>query len=185
MYKLSFLKIYLSPFKAPKIKFYFGKIVMGTPYFLPRKWVKISKEEAVKKTEEYFKNHKELVSEQRFNAKVESLLRSTHAVPKKFGFDLVGLGWKTKWDSYRFEWNPMISFVFFNMQLVLYLSPKHDMHYWECWLYYSKESDKSKSTKERIAQSRLAAPCIWSSIGKRGEKISTDYWNLILKKKYL
>lgn len=36
-------------------------------------------------------------------------------VPKRIGFDFVGLGWKTKWseDDFRFEWAPVWSFVFF------------------------------------------------------------------------
>jgi len=39
---------------------------------------------------------------------------------KRFGFDFVDLGWKTKWDKddFRFEWNPMISFVFWKWQVV-------------------------------------------------------------------
>ena len=79
-----FLRAYNSPFKAPKLKWYCGKIALGTPYFFPRRWIK--------------------------NPDKSGYLK---AVPKKIGFDFVPLGWKTKWDSYRFEWSPMISFVFF------------------------------------------------------------------------
>lgn len=44
-YNLSFFGVLNSPFKGLKLKFYFGKISCGAPYFLPRKWVKITDEE--------------------------------------------------------------------------------------------------------------------------------------------
>ena len=40
MSKFDFLKILNSPFKLPRLKLYVGKIAVGTPYFLPRRWVK-------------------------------------------------------------------------------------------------------------------------------------------------
>ena len=39
-YNYSFLKVLNSPFKSLKLIWYFGEIRHGTPYFLPRKWVK-------------------------------------------------------------------------------------------------------------------------------------------------
>ena len=33
---MKLLQLINSPFKRPKLKWYFGKIVIGTPYFLPR-----------------------------------------------------------------------------------------------------------------------------------------------------
>ena len=35
--KFTFLKTFNSPFKRPKLKWYFGKVAIGTPYFYPRK----------------------------------------------------------------------------------------------------------------------------------------------------
>jgi hypothetical protein len=101
---------------------------------------------------------------------------------KKIGFDFVSLGWKTKWDSYRHEWNPIWSFVFFKWQIALIFSPKHDMNYWECWLYYDRET--IGTTKERLEQAKKGSPCIWTST-KDGVEIDTNYWDLVLKKKYL
>ena len=46
MKRFYFLNVFNSPFKRPQFKWYIGKVAIGTPYFLPRKWVKISKEEA-------------------------------------------------------------------------------------------------------------------------------------------
>jgi hypothetical protein len=148
-----FLRAYNSPFKAPKLKWYFGKIAIGTPYFLPRKWVK-SKEKNGYLT----------------------------AVPRKIGFDFVRLGWKTKYDYYRHEWNPLISFVFFKWQIALMFIPDHDMHYWESWLYYTRET--KGTTKQRIAQCRKEAPQTWTSHSGDG-KVTTDYYDLILKTKWL
>ncbi len=39
-YNFNWIKVFNSPFIRPKLKLYFGKIQHGTPYFLPRKWVK-------------------------------------------------------------------------------------------------------------------------------------------------
>ena len=74
--KFSFLRIYNTPFQKPRVIFYFGKIRHGTPIFFPRKWVKDKEKPG------YYK-----------------------AITRKIGFDLVGLGWKTKWTEtdYRFE----------------------------------------------------------------------------------
>lgn len=152
--KLSFLKVYFSPFKIVKPNFYFGNIKLGTPYFLPRKWV-------------YSSDGK------------------SYAVSKKIGFDFVGLGWKTKWEDtdYRFEWSPIWSFVFFKWQLAIkFIAPHEDM-YWECFLYYTNNTDKTKTIKERLIQAKKEFPCIWTKHNKYKEE-TICYWDLILKDKY-
>ena len=40
MGRFTFLKAFNSPFQRPRLKWYFGKVAIGTPYFYPRKWVK-------------------------------------------------------------------------------------------------------------------------------------------------
>ena len=67
---------------------------------------------------------------------------------------------------------------------MIFYSP-YDSHYWEPWLYYEYETDKTKSKRERIAQCIKEAPQTWSRIDKYGVKETTDYYKLILKKKYL
>lgn len=99
---------------------------------------------------------------------------------KYFGIDFCGLGWKTKWDEYRFEWNPMLSIVFLGKQIVLTFKPDNDIHYWESFLYYIKETDKNKTKIERVIQCIEECPNTWIS-----NNIKTNYYNLILKKKYL
>ena len=150
---LNFLRAYNSPFKPPKLKWYCGKVALGTPYFFPRKWVK--------------------------NPDKPGYLK---AIPKKIGFDFVPLGWKTKYDSYRFEWSPRISFVFFKWQIAVTFVAPHEDHYWEIWLYYTRET--KGNTKERIELCRLLAPQTWTSYSK-GKEETINYYNLILKKKWI
>ena len=152
-----FLKALNSPFKPFKLKWYIGRIAIGTPYFYPRIW----------------KENKD---------KPDYLI----AVPKKIGFDFVGLGWKTKWTSidYRFEYAPLISFVFFKWQIaIMFIAPEHS-HYWTSWLYYENNTDKSKSKRERIEQCQNEFLQNWIQY-KDGNKESANYYKLILKEKYL
>jgi hypothetical protein len=154
MKNFDYLKAFYSPFKRPKLKWYFGKVVIGTPYFLPRKTIK--------------------------NPDKPGYLKF---IPKKIGFDFVGLGWKTKWNStdYRFEWAPVWSFVFFGKQIaVSFIAPEQD-HYWEAWLYYIYNTTGTR--KERIAKCRTEFPLKWTVSDKNSEQ-SVDYYDLILKRKY-
>lgn len=157
MNKFSFLKAFFSPFKTPIPKLYIGKIVYGTPYFYPRRWVKSEKEGHLK------------------------------AVPKKIGFDFVGLGWKTKWDEtdYRFEWGPVWSFVFFKWQIAITFKVPDLGQYWEGWLFYERNTDKTKTKKERIEQCKEEFPLIYTVSRGTGDRERIDYYYRILKTKYL
>lgn len=143
--------LYRSPFVFPKIKFYFGRLAYGTPYFYPRRWVK-SKEKKGWLT----------------------------PVPKKIGFDFVQLGWKIKWTptDYRFEWAPLISFVFFKWQVCVFVEAPHRDHYWEAWLYYSRNT--KGTNEERIEQCRRGFPVTWNVHDKAGKR-TVDYYDFILK----
>ena len=186
-----YLRVYISPFKAPKLKWYCGKIAIGTPYFFPRKWVKATPERAHQATLEHIKSTEEFNERNpQYTRRIKPYdeifadkIKCSYAVPKKIGFDFVRLGWKTKWDSYRHEWNPLISFVFFKWQIALMMIPDHDTHYWESWLYYTKETDKWDNISNRITQCRVKAPQTWTSYSK-GEEQTTDYYDLILKNKW-
>lgn len=131
-----------SPFKRPRLRFYFGKISQGVPYFLPRRWNKEGKTVPV------------------------------HWFQIKF----LGLGWKTKWNEwdFRHEWDPMISVVFCYMQFCVWITHEYDSHFWECWLAY-READGD------IEKAIQYFDCVWTN----NNGITTDYWELILKKKYL
>lgn len=191
--KLNFIKILFSPFKPFKLKWYIGKTAIGTPYFFPRKWVKGTPElarkavlEYIEREENYNKLNPNYARKIRpYDEVYQEKLRYEYAIPKKIGFDFVGLGWKTKYDDYRFEWSPLLSFVFFGYQIaVKVVAPEKDQ-YWEAWLYYDRDTDKSKSKKERIEQCRKEYPQIYTVWEKNKEEKKIDYYELILRKKYL
>lgn len=185
MNKFKWIKAFFSPFKRPKIYFYIGKLTFGTPIFFPRRWVKYNQKEVLKTAKEKFdKSPENIKNDGYFNQLIEYYKSLQHAVKKKIGFDFVGLGWKTKWDRYRYEWNPIWSFVFFKWQIAIIFTPKHNSNYWESWLYYELDTDKSKSKKERIAECRKNAPQIWSTYNNNVKEV-VDYYDKILKKKYL
>lgn len=154
MKKFDYLKVFFSPFKRPKIKFYFGKISVGVPYFYPRRAIKDPEKPGYLKF-----------------------------VDKKLGFDFVSLGWKTKWSDYRLEWEPRISFVFWKWQFVMFFYSPHSDQYWTMWLYYSRNTNKSLTKKERIKQCVENFPQIWTTTSN-GTTITTDYYQVVLKEKY-
>ena len=106
-------------------------------------------------------------------------------VPLKFGFSFCSLGYKTKWSptDYRFEWPPMLSFVAFNKQIVLYLTVENGA-LWEFWLIYEKNTDKKKSVKERIEQCKEIDDGIRYIISSN-EETEINYYNILLKQKYI
>jgi hypothetical protein len=193
--RLRYWKALFSPFKPFRIRFYAGKLAIGTPYFFPRKWVKATPELARKATLDYIK------SEERYNElnpksarKIkpyeeiyQEKLRYNYAKPIKVGFDSCGLGWKTKWTDtdFRYEWGPVFTFVFFGYQLAWTISAPQRNHYWEAWLYYEYATDKSKSKRERIAECRKQFSQTWISYSPDGSEEKVDYYERILKPKYL
>lgn len=149
--ELRWLKdIIVSPFKFPKVIIHVGSIKVSTPYFLPRVW-RPSKEKKGYLT----------------------------ATPRKFGLDIVGLGWKDKWNTPRFEWSPIWSFVIWKLQIAIifrFSDPEV-----ESFLYYNYYTDKSLSTLGRLKQCEKEFPNKWiSSID--GER---DYFKRSLKSKWI
>jgi hypothetical protein len=157
MNNFEFLKVYDSPFKRPKLSLYIGKVAIGTPYFFPRKWITNPK-----------KPNYEM------------------AIPKKIGFDFVGLGYKLKWDDtdYRFEWSPVWSLVFFKWQIAIIFNTPETSNYWESWLYYQKNTDTTKSKLERIQQCMKEFSLTYT-VSSNGDKQTIDYYTKVLKPKYL
>lgn len=149
-----FISYFNSPFVRPKLKFYFGRLAIGTPYFFPRKLVKDPDKPGYQKF-----------------------------IQKKLGFDILQLGWKTKFGQYRFEWSPVISFVFFKWQFAITIVAPEKDHYWESWLYYKYKTDKNKSKRHRAIQCQKEYPQNWTRTFE-GEKIEINFYQTILKKKY-
>ena len=182
-----FLKALNSPFKPFKLKWYFGKVAIGTPYFLPRKWVNLTEKEIEEKAiKQYSKINEDLKTKVTLEHYKQQYKRSQKAIPKLFGFDFVELGWKTKWTNtdYRFEWSPLVSFVFFKWQIAIIFKAPEESHYWESWLYYEYNTYKSKSQKERIEQCQKEFKQNWIS-WKNGVETKTNYYQFIIKEKYL
>lgn len=191
-YKFKFLKVLNSPFVGLKLKWYFGKIQYGTPYFLPRKWVKCNMQDALVAWDKLSNTVKETYEKGKGKQKwLQDYIKSyTKPVPiKYFGFDFISLGWKPKWDDYRFEWSPSISIVLFGKQLFIEIMPntKGDEDllatdcYWEAWLTYEKKTDKSKSTSERLEELYKLYSCSWGN----EENGYVNYYPYILKRKYI
>ena len=189
---LEWMRVYFSPFRFFLPRFYLGRTKIGTPVFYPRKWVKATPERAHKAVEDYIKreeNYNKLNPDyarkiRPYDEVFAEKMKYSYAVPLKVGFSFCGLGWKTKYDSIRFEYNPVWSAVCFGYQIALIFRPEHDMRYWESYLFYSKATDKSKSTKERIEEARKEFPCRWRTF-TNGVEESICYWDLILRDNYL
>ena len=190
-YKLKFLKILNSPFVGLKLKWYFGEIQHGTPYFLPRKWIKCNLEDGLKAWNKLGEHsQKAYLRSQTQQEWIKKYAKSyTKPIPiKYFGWDFTSLGWKTKWGSYRFEWSPMISIVLFGKQICIWFMPNINLDeyrialdcYWEAWLTYEYDTDKSKSVEERLKELFSKYSCTWGS-EKNGY---IDYYPIILKKKH-
>jgi hypothetical protein len=191
--RFRWLKVLNSPFKAFSIRFYAGKIRIGVPYFYPRKWVKgtpkLINEAILKHVEREERFNKSNPDSARKIKSFEELYNEyknyRFPVPLKVGFSYCSLGWKTKYDDFRHEWNPVLSFVFFGYQIALTFYSPYGSHYWEPWLYYEYRTDKTKSKHERIEQCIKEAPETWTSSRHDEEPVTTDYYTKILKSKYL
>ncbi len=185
------LKVLFSPFKPFRVKCYIGKTRIGVPYFYPRKWVKATPERAKKaaldrilEEEKWNKRNPNSARKVKsFDDLYKEYMKYRFAVPLKVGFSYCGLGWKTKYDSYRYETPPVFSFVFFGYQIALTVGHKHPDQYWESWLYYEYETKGTR--EERVKQCRERAPQTWTTYKQGKEKETVDYYELILKKKYL
>lgn len=194
-YDWDYLGVLNSPFKGLQLEWYWGEIGLGLPYFLPRRLVKMTREDCVKalqddidrrlpkyvegRDETYYKNHKKFVP------------------IKHFGFNYITLGWKTKWDDFRFEWAPRYSLVIFGRQLCVTIKPRikevenrtllEDI-YWEAWLNYKHKTDKTKSKVERLQELMENFSCTYITYGSgenKNERTEVDYFPQILKAKYL
>ena len=191
---LKWLKVLNSPFKPFRIRFYAGKTQIGTPYFLPRKWVKATPElrtkaalDHIKREERFNKSNPDSVRKiKSFEELYNEYKNYSFPIPLKVGFSYCGLGWKTKWTNtdFRYEWGPVLSFVFFGYQVALMVGHKHSSHYWEAWLYYEYATDKTKSKRERIEQCRKEFNQTWT-VSSMGKEEVVDYYQRILKTKYL
>lgn len=191
-YDYGWLRVINSPFVKLKWEFkWYKKPTLGTPFFLPGKWIKFDKKHAIEWAKERvgeqtpkFKNY---LFEDIVNYAMQHMSRPVSI--KYFGINCWSLGYKSKWldTDIRFEWGPGLSLILFGTQLVIYPTPNCDFYsisdYWEAWIIYNKHTDKTKSIKERLRESMELYPAKWIRY-KEGKQISVNYWNYILKDKY-
>ena len=188
--RFRWVKAMFSPFKPLTIKWYVGKIAVGIPYFFPRKWVKFTKEDALEKATKVTQMSGSIYYGKDPNTLIDEFMGYTKPVPLTVGFSYCSLGYKTKWTStdFRYEWPPIFSFVFFGYQIAATIGPavpNAASHYWECWLYYEYATDKTKSKRERVEQCRKEFPQTWTWSSKDKPSETIDYYERILKSKYL
>jgi len=185
-------KAMCSPFRRLTLKVYAGKLAIGMPYFYPRKLVYVSEAEAIEIANEQCDKYDAKDIGYDYADELQKARRTRRFVPRRFGFDYIGLGYKTKWSNtdYRFEWSPRLSFVCFGYQIVFTVVPKlpKDVsidYYWESWLYYNYNTDATKTPKERIAEVREERPGMITSYRKDEGKTTYCVWDSILKSRYL
>ncbi len=153
-------------FKPPIKKYYFGKVTYGIPYFYPRSFLStIIKVRKLKlRTEEgkndlikrypHFKNEDKvkfsnLPMVRRNREWIKKIFRNYYFIQVGFPFCVhtTRVGWKDKWNSPRFEWLPMFSIYFFELQFcIFWTSPdkgKNPNKYYEMILWYLNYSDKN------------------------------------------
>lgn len=150
-------------FKQPSVKYYFGKIRYGCPYFFPWNFnntiisIRKLKLKTQDELDEYNEKHSHLNKENRF-INLPMVRRCKNWIIKVFnnyyyielGFPIsiknVELGWKDKWDSPRFEYSPQFHIYFFDLQFnYIYCVPKNTPcsdKYWEQILWYLNYCDK-------------------------------------------
>ena len=185
-------KAMFSPFRRLTLKVYAGKLAIGMPYFYPRKLVYVSEAEAIEIANEQCDKYDAKDIGYDYADELQKARRTRRFVPRRFGFDYIGLGYKTKWTDtdYRFEWSPRLSFVCFGYQIAVTVVPKlpKDVsidYYWESWLYYNYNTDVTKTPKERIAETRKERTGMITSYQKGKDPVTTCIWDSILKSRYL
>lgn len=186
-YKFNWINILFSPFERPNITFYLGDIKMGTPYFLPRRSIKISKKEAWEKANKiYYIYNKNRVrngidrESKTINTFYKHYKNQRRYEDLKWGIGITPLGWKTKFKEIRHEYNPQIYIVGFNKQLVISFGLKDtmaNMCYWEAWLTY--KNIKESHPKTALCRSIISYSATWSH-----DRLWINYWHDILKNKY-
>lgn len=195
-YRFDYLKILNSPLKRPHFRIYFGKPAVGVPYNLPSKRVKLSKKEREKLVKKMMlkpPKHWTINSNVSIREKAEKHSREANkSVDKTFGLVIAPLGWKTKFNSIRFETNPVISLSLWKWQLAVTIeSPNSELGraivedvYWEAWLYYDTRTDKNLSTEERLKQVFSQYSATWRYMDQNNSYVSRCCYYQILKDKY-
>lgn len=130
-------------FKPPTKKYYFGLFKYGTPYFKP--WNYVPTIIGFRRKGKY--------SYHRVDKK--HILINNDDFYLYWGYPIKihngDLGWKDKYNTPRFEWNPIWTLNLFGLQFaILYVPPCKDWdNYWEMILWWLKYCDKDLKKAEQ------------------------------------
>jgi hypothetical protein len=149
-------------FIPPKKVYYFGKLIHGSPFFYPMNFNKniISLRKLKFKSKEmldaYDKQYPHLKGQgERMYSNLPMVRRAKNWILKfknhywlEIGWPIMihtnELGWKTKYDSVRFEWAPAFYIFFFHWQFCIWWNAPdgNNDKYYEMILWYLHYSDK-------------------------------------------
>ena len=154
-------------FIPPIKKYYFGKIIHYTPYFLPMNFSKTilfirrlyltPKEQLDKCPNDWIRESKKYSNipiVRRNKYWIVNIFNKTYYIEIGWPFMIHKneLGWKWKYDDVRFEWNSSFMIFLFNWQFCIHWTAPNgdDDQYWEQVLWYSKKCNcdiiKAKET---------------------------------------
>ncbi len=109
---------------------------------------------------------------------------------KKIALDFTSLGWKPKYDMYRFEWCPGWTIIFFDWQLYINNSIYNtfspfgsieDDCLWEGFLTWKYDTPVKLSHEDRFIELIKKWGCTWGN----SDKGYIDYMYKILKPEYI
>jgi hypothetical protein len=185
------MKDFKGVFVPPVKRYYFGKIVYGTPYFWPIGFNKniISIRKLIPKTqaelEKEILDYPHYYKREKFK-NIPMVRRAKDWIVPIFGnhyWIQIGwpwcikrneLGWKDKYDSPRFEWAPDFYIFFFHWQFVIrwHAPDGDDDRYWEMILWWKHYANRN------LHKARMTWP--W-----RDMKTERSTWNpsYIIKRK--
>ena len=159
MSKLNCKELIGDVFIPLKRNYYLGRLAHGTPYFYPinfnssilsfRKLILTPQEELDKYENPWIKESKRfknLPIVRRAKDKIFKIFNQYYWV--EIGWPIMisktELGYKDKFNSPRFEWNPSFQIYFFKWQFSIFWKPpvKNEDLFWEMVLWYNYYSDK-------------------------------------------
>lgn len=162
-----------SPFNLPNKKTYFGRIKYGVPYFYPRGFnpnvITIKKLELTPKEDLDGMRNDFIRRAKRFKNQPKSMggFEKTFKLFGNYFWINIGspiciksteLGWKDKFNSPRFEFEPTFNIFFFAWQYRIAYGVDDADKYWEMYLWWKYYSD------EDIVKAEKTWP--WRSEGK-------------------
>lgn len=157
-------------FKPPVKKYYIGKILYGTPYFDPRNFCRTiiyirkldlkPEEQRIEYAKKYphlkdkdINKFSNLPMVRRNKEWIKKIFKHHYFIQIGYPISIksVKLGWKWKYDSIRYEWQPSFQIYFFKWQFViLWNSPDNDNdRYYEQILHYLKKANKDIKEAEK------------------------------------